>query len=241
MRKHSVQPCLLPVSEGCTATLLRFCGPTASTSLHLFASAARVGLWLCMVSHASAPSASHAEPRMHILSVQRAVMLQVAQVHATNRPAAVAAAACDRRATGERHMHDNDRLLVLWDCAAPSCPNLNASATYGGVLCQEDRRPADSSSDDASSSLETSSRAVAKAPVDPARAAARVAEEAQVAQGQRTAVITGAVSIVFGVRHSFCTCQLTTVPCCEDCSSAGDGLKHCRSSVQADRSDSYSL
>ena len=42
---------------------------------------------------------------------------------------------------------------------------------------------------------------MAKSPVDPARAAARVAEEAQVAQGQRTAVITGAVSIVFGVRH----------------------------------------
>jgi hypothetical protein len=65
---------------------------------------------------------------------------------------------------------------------------------------QETRTSADSSSDESTSGVETSSRAVAKAPVDPARAAARVAEEAQVAQGQRTAVITGAVSIVFGVR-----------------------------------------
>lgn len=65
--------------------------------------------------------------------------------------------------------------------------------------------PTDSSSNDNSSStssgVESGSPAVQKAPVDPAKSAARIAEEAEVAKGQRTAVITGAVSIVFGVLY----------------------------------------
>lgn len=70
------------------------------------------------------------------------------------------------------------------------------------VSTQEASTSADSSSDYASSSTaaDSSSPAAIKAPVDPARAAARGAEEAEVAKGQRTAVITGAVSILFGVR-----------------------------------------
>ena len=80
---------------------------------------------------------------------------------------------------------------------------LNTSASN----LQEASTSADSSTDGGSSSssggsVESSSRTVQKAPVDPAKAAARIAEEAEVAKGQRTAVITGAVSIVFGVRHN---------------------------------------
>ncbi len=47
-----------------------------------------------------------------------------------------------------------------------------------------------------------------------AKAAARVAEEAEVAKGQRTAIITGAVSIVFGVCLSpYCRTYLAPQPC----------------------------
>lgn len=81
---------------------------------------------------------------------------------------------------------------------------------------QEASTPTDGSSNDGSSSsstsggVEGSSRTVQKAPVDPAKSAARIAEEAEVAKGQRTAVITGAVSIVFGVRFHINTLKSTS-------------------------------
>jgi hypothetical protein len=123
-------------------------------------------------------------------------------------------AAEEEQASGHRHR-------LLHAAAAVHC--LARASVHPPNWCrcnaQDPGTAADGSSDDAGGSVETSSRAVAKAPVDPARAAARVAEEAQVAQGQRTAVITGAVSIVFGVRrmhhvpkHSD-ICQLNSKQC----------------------------
>ena len=113
-----------------------------------------------------------------------------------------------RRATEKEQASRHTRHRLLHAAAAVHClPRTTAHPRWCRCHAQEAGTAADGSSDDAGGSIENSSRAVAKAPVDPVRAAARVAEEAQVAQGQRTAVITGAVSIIFGVRQLHCVPQ----------------------------------
>lgn len=95
-------------------------------------------------------------------------------------------------------------ILIL--CSVRNCsPDVPDSVLHGmqGSRSSTDSSTAESGSGSGGGSQPPDMDQVA------ARAAARAAAEAEVAKGQRTAVITGAVSIVFGV--CILTCKVLQV------------------------------
>lgn len=211
-RKHELavcnrafRPCFLPVDGPCTATQMLYGGPLASRELEerTFATRVRSLGFACKLQHVSCGrgcSPQDMPPSDLSGHTHRAFC---AAAGGTLACGLSNGSGCSSGVLQRRNRRAGT--LVIGCCMLQlQCTAYRSSVHPPRWCCckaQEPRTAADGSSDDAGGSVETSSRAVAKAPVDPARAAARVAEEAQVAQGQRTAVITGAVSIVFGVRQ----------------------------------------